>query len=64
MFIFLLVSSDRLVEDPNHKIVAVTIHNETGSLNRILKAFRVRYKTINRNPPEHNYYQLCYTLAV
>jgi hypothetical protein len=36
-----LVSSDKLDEDPDYIIVKITIHNERGSLNRILKGFHV-----------------------
>lgn len=35
------VPPDKLDEDPNYNIVKITVHNEVGSLNRILKAFRV-----------------------
>ena len=36
-----IVSSEKLSKDPNYKIVKVTIHNEAGALNKILKGFCV-----------------------
>ena len=35
------VPPHKLDEGPNYSIVKITVHNEVGSLNRILKAFRV-----------------------
>ena len=47
IMISLLVSPDKPEEDPNFTVVKVVIHNEIGSLNRILKAFHVSCIQIN-----------------